>query len=72
MNAQYHSEWPANVAVAASKITLNNGTINKLILETELGVGGYVSATLIKNGGTIVELVENPQNIDLTGLTKLN
>ena len=73
MNAQYHSEWPADVAVAASKITLNNGTINKLILETELGAEGYyVSATLTQNGGTITNLVENPQNLDLTGLTKFN
>ena len=73
MNAQYHSEWPAAAANAASKITLNDGTINKLTLETEFGAEGhYVSATLTQNGGTITELVENPQGLDLTGRTKVN
>ena len=63
--------------LSASTITVNDGTIGKLILETEknnkTGDGnGYKSATLIQNGGTIGELVENPQNYDLSGLTKLN
>ena len=66
----------ANI-LSASKITVNDGTIGKLILETEkntkTGDGtGYKSATLVQNGGTITELVENPQNYDLSGLTKLN
>ncbi len=73
MNAQYHSGWPAASAHAASKITLNDGTITKLILETELGAEGYyVSATLTQNGGTITNLVENPQNLDLTGRSQYN
>ena len=73
MNAQYHSGWPAASAHAASKITLNDGTITKLILETELGAEGYyVSATLTQNGGTITNLVENPQNLDLTGRNQYN
>lgn len=66
----------ANI-LSASKITVNDGTIGKLTLETEVntetGDGtGYKSATLVQNGGTITELVENPQGYDLTGLTKLN
>ena len=66
----------ANI-LSAGKITVNDGTIGKLTLETEInkktGDGkGYKSATLVHNGGTIVELVENPQNYDLSGLTKLN
>ena len=73
MNAQYHSGWPAASAHAASKITLNDGTITKLTLETELGAEGYyVSATLTQNGGTITNLVENPQNLDLTGRSQYN
>ena len=73
MNAQYHSGWPAASAHAASKITLNDGTITKLTLERELGAEGYyVSATLTQNGGTITNLVENPQNLDLTGRSQYN
>ena len=77
MNAQYHQDWidngwvkPDNHATthAASKITLNDGTISKLTLETELGAEGYyTSATLVQNGGTIETLVENPAGLDLTG-----
>ena len=77
MNAQYHQDWINNGWVspddhatthAASKITLNDGTISKLTLETELGAEGYyTSATLVKNGGTIETLVENPADLDLTG-----
>ena len=66
----------ANV-LSAGKITLNSGTIGKLILETEKNTNtgdgqSYKSAVLVQNGGTITELVKNPQNYDLTGLTKLN
>ena len=77
MNAQYHQDWIDNGWVnpddhatthAASKITLNDGTISKLTLETELGAEGYyTSATLVQNGGTIETLVENPAGCDLTG-----
>ena len=77
MNAQYHQDWidsgwvsPDDHATthAASKITLNYGTISKLILETERGAEGYyTSATLVQNGGTIETLVENPAGLDLTG-----
>ena len=77
MNAQYHQDWIDNKWVspddhatthAASMITLNDGTISKLTLETELGADGYyTSATLVKNGGTIETLVENPADLDLTG-----
>ena len=77
MNAQYHHDWIDNGWVspddhatthAASKITLNDGTISKLTLETELGAEGYyTSATLVQNGGTIETLVENPAGLDLTG-----
>ena len=77
MNAQYHQDWidkgwvnPDDHATthAASKITLNDGTISKLTLETELGAEGYyTSATLVQNGGTIETLVENPAGCDLTG-----
>ena len=58
----------------ASSITLNNGTITKLILETEMNSEktGYKSATLIHNGGTITTLVENPQDYKLDELEKLN
>ena len=60
--------------LSAGKITVNDGTIGKLILETEKNTAGtgYKSAVLVQNGGTITNLVENPQNYDLTGLTKLN
>lgn len=60
--------------LSAGKITVNDGTIGKLILETEKNTAGtgYKSAVLVQNGGTIINLVENPQNYDLTGLTKLN
>ena len=60
--------------LSAGKITVEAGTISKLILETEKNTAGtgYKSAVLVQNGGTITELVENPQNYDLTGLTKLN
>ena len=60
--------------LSAGKITVNDGTIGKLILETEKNTAGtgYKSAVLVQNGGTITTLVENPQNYDLTGLTKLN
>ena len=60
--------------LSAGKITVNDGTIGKLILETEKNIAGtgYKSAVLVQNGGTITNLVENPQNYDLTGLTKLN
>ena len=66
----------ANV-LSAGKITLNSGTIGKLILETEKNTNtgdgqSYKSAVLVQNGGTITTLVQNPQNYDLTGLTKLN
>ena len=67
MNAQYHQDW-IDSAHAASKITLNYGTISKLILETVRGAEGYyTSATLVQNGGTIETLVENPAGLDLTG-----
>ena len=79
MNAQYHQDWidkgwakPDDHATthAASKITLNDGTISKLTLETELGAEGYyTSATLVQKGGTIENLVENPADLDLTGRT---
>ena len=60
--------------LSAGKITVNDGTIGKLILETEKNTAGtgYKSAVLVQNGGTITTLVQNPQNYDLTGLTKLN
>ena len=60
--------------LSAGKITVNDGTIDKLILETEKNTAGtgYKSAVLVQNGGTITTLVENPQNYDLTGLNKLN
>lgn len=66
----------ANI-LSASKITVNGGTIAKLTLETEKNAetgdgNSYKSAVLVHNGGTITNLVENPQNYDLTGLTKLN
>ena len=66
----------ANV-LSASTITVDDGTIGKLILETEKNTktgdgNGYKTAVLVKNGGTITELVVNPQNYDLTSLTKLN
>ncbi|MBQ7365431.1 MAG: hypothetical protein IJW46_07515 [Clostridia bacterium] len=63
--------------LSAGKITVNDGTVGKLILETEknkkYGDGmGYKSAILVHNGGVILDVVENPQNYDLTGLEKLN
>ena len=60
--------------LSAGKITVNDGTIGKLTLETEKNIAGtgYKSAVLVQNGGTITTLVQNPQNYDLTGLTKLN
>ena len=67
MNASY--SWGA---MHASSITLNDGTIGKLVLELEQNEDKYISATLTQNGGTITTLVENPQNIDLTGKEKLN
>lgn len=62
--------------LSAGKIIVDSGTITKLILETEVddktNPTGYMSATLVRNGGTITNLVENPQNYDLSVLEKLN
>lgn len=67
--------------LSAGTIIVNDGTIGKLMLETEKNKyqegeyapkTAYKSAILIHNGGTITNLVENPQNYDLSELTKLN
>lgn len=67
--------------LSAGTIIVNDGTIGKLMLETEKNKyqegeyapkTAYKSAILIQNGGTITNLVENPQNYDLSELTKLN
>ena len=84
MRVELNGKWPKMVSPeetlfeanlqTAFKITVNDGTIGKLILETEKNTAGtgYKSAVLVQNGGTITTLVQNPQNYDLTGLTKLN
>ncbi len=65
----------------AGTIIVDDGNITKLILETEKNSRkqgdydpetAYKSATLIQNGGTIDNVVENPQDYDLSDLTKLN
>lgn len=67
--------------LSAGTIIVNDGTIDQLMLETEKNKNkegeyepktAYMSAQLIKNGGTITNLIENPQNYDLNTLTKLN